>query len=110
MTVQIAHLAGGGRATPLALAVFADAMEAHDSRTKNLYFDTATVTDGENADGLKQDALFMKRIGFNRILYGTDTSPPNPSIRVSWALFKGLVPLSDQDIQTIARNVAPYLR
>jgi uncharacterized protein len=110
VTIQIAHMAGGGRATPSALTVFARAIAKGDPRTKYLYFDTATITEGESADGLKQDARFIREVGVTRILYGTDTSPPNPPARVSWALFRNLVPLTDDEFRSIAGNVAPYLR
>ena len=110
VTIQIAHLAGGGRATPSALAVFAGAIAKGDPRTKHLYFDTATITEGESTESLKQDAQFIREIGVNRILYGTDSSPPNPPPRVSWGLFRSFVPLTDDEFRSIARNVAPYLQ
>jgi hypothetical protein len=110
VTIQIAHLAGGGRATPSALAVFANAIAKGDPRTKHLYFDLATITEGESAEGLKGDARFIRQIGVDRILYGTDTSPPNPPARVSWASIRSLVPLTDQEFRSIADNVAPYLQ
>ena len=110
VTIQIAHMAGGGRATFSALAVFADAFGRGDPRTRNLYFDTATVTEGETREGLRQDAMFMRKIGITRILYGTDTAPPNPPARVSWALFRSLVPLTDAEFRIIASNRAPYFR
>lgn len=40
-------MAGGGRSTDAALAVIADARAARDARTKNLYFDVATLTEGQ---------------------------------------------------------------
>ena len=110
ITVQIAHLAGGGRATPAAMEVFAAAIAANDPRTKNLYFDVATLTSGETAEGLRRDAALIRKVGVRRILYGTDTAPPNPPARVSWGLFRGLVPLTDDEFRIIASNVAPYLR
>jgi predicted TIM-barrel fold metal-dependent hydrolase len=110
VTIQIAHMAGGGRATFAALAVFAEAFARTDPRIRNLYFDTATITDGETREGLQQDATFMRKIGMTRILYGTDTAPPNPPPRVSWALFRSLVPLTDAEFRIIASNRAPYFR
>lgn len=110
ITIQIAHMAGGGNSTPAALAVYADAIAARDSRTRNLYFDVATLTRNQTAEGLRQDAMLMRQIGLQRILYGTDTSPPNPPARISWGSFRGLMPLTDDEIRTIAGNVAPYLR
>ncbi len=109
VTIQIAHMAGGGRSTDSALAVFADAIAAGDKRTKNLFFDVATLTAGQSKEGLRKDAMRIRQIGLKRILYGTDTSPPNPTPRLSWANFKGLMPLTPEEIKTIAENIAPYL-
>jgi len=109
VTVQIAHMAGGGRATDSAVVVFADAIAAHDPRTKNLYFDVATLTAGETPQGLQRDAMRMRQIGLNRILFGSDLSPPNPSPRESWEMFRLRVPLTDDEFRVIAGNVAPYL-
>jgi predicted TIM-barrel fold metal-dependent hydrolase len=110
VAVQIAHMAGGGRATDSALAVFADAIMAHDPRAKNLYFDVATLTAGETPQGLQNDAMRIRQIGLNRILFGSDLSPPNPSPRESWEMFRLRVPLTDDEFRIIAGNVAPYLR
>lgn len=107
--VQIAHMAGGGRSTTAALAVFADAIAAGDARTKRLYFDVATLTAGQNAEGLRSDAAMMRRIGFDRILYGTDTAPPNPVARQSWTTFRIQMPLSDDELRIIEGNALPYL-
>jgi predicted TIM-barrel fold metal-dependent hydrolase len=106
--VQIAHMAGGGRSTPAALAVFADAIAAKDPRTRNLYFDVATMTAGATPEALRQDAAQMRRIGFHRILYGTDMGPP--AAGPSWQTFRVLMPLTDDELRVIAGNVLPYLR
>jgi predicted TIM-barrel fold metal-dependent hydrolase len=110
ITIQIAHLAGGGNSNPDALKVYADAIAAGDRRTKNLYFDIATATSGNTAESVRADAALMRRIGLKRILYGTDTSPPHPPARIAWANFKGLMPLTDAEFKIIAGNVAPYMR
>lgn len=106
--VQIAHMAGGGRSSEPALAVFADAIAAGDPRTKRLYFDVATLTAGQTPEGLKKDAARMRQIGFDRILYGTDTAPPNPPARQSWTTFRVQMPLTDDELRIIAGNVLPY--
>ncbi len=110
ITVQVAHMAGGGRSTDSALVVFAGAIVSGDPRTKNLYFDVATLTAGQSKEGLQKDAMRMREIGLKRILYGTDTSPPQPPARISWGNFKGLMPLTEAEFRIIASNVAPYLR
>jgi uncharacterized protein len=110
IVVQIAHLAGGGTSTLSALSVYADAIAAGDRRTRNLYFDVATSTNGETAENLREDAKLIRKIGVKRILYGTDTSPPRPPARVSWGIFRGQMPLTDEEFKIIASNLLPFLR
>jgi predicted TIM-barrel fold metal-dependent hydrolase len=107
--VQIAHFAGGGPGyTDEALAVYADAITASDPRTKNLYFDIATVAEGQSNEVLQTFARRIRQIGLHRVLYGTDLAPP--TARQSWMTFRTTVPLTEEEIKTIAGNVAPYLR
>ena len=109
VTVQVAHMTGGGRATQPALAVLADAIAAGDPRTRNLIFDIATLVDGETPEGLRQDAERMRQIGLDRIVFGSDTSPPNPPANRAWAALH-VLPLTEREFRRIANNVAPYLR
>lgn len=107
--VQIAHFAGGGPGyTDEALEVYAEAIAAGDPRTKNLYFDFATVADGQSKEVLQKLAERIRQIGPRRVLYGTDLGPPSP--RQSWMNFRMTVPLTDEEFKTIAGNVAPYFR
>jgi predicted TIM-barrel fold metal-dependent hydrolase len=107
--IQIAHFAGGGPGyTDEALEVYADAITAHDPRTKNLYFDIATVADQQSAEVLKTFAKRIRQVGLQRILFGTDLGPP--AARQSWLIFRTTVPLTDDEFKTIAGNVAPYFR
>jgi len=107
--VQIAHFAGGGPGyTDEALAVYADAITAGDPRTKNLYFDVATVADQQPAEVLRTFARHIRQVGLHRVLFGTDLGPPMP--RQSWLIFRTTVPLTDEEFRTIAGNVAPYFR
>lgn len=107
--VQIAHFAGGGPGyTDDALAVYAEAIAAGDPRTKNLYFDVATVADGQPDEVLRKLAERIRQMGPMRVLFGTDLGPP--AARQSWATFRITVPLTDDELATIAGNVAPYLR
>ena len=109
VTVQIAHFAGGGPGySDPALAVFADAIGKNDPRTKNLYFDVATVADGQSDEALRKFASRIREVGLKRVLFGTDLAPP--PARQSWATFRNSVPLTDEELRTIASNVAPYLR
>jgi predicted TIM-barrel fold metal-dependent hydrolase len=108
--VQIAHMAGGGRSTDTALSVFADAIAEGDPRTKNLLFDLATLTGGQSDENLVRDAERIRQIGLDRIVYGTDTSPPHPAPREAWNLLRTRLPLTSEEFRRIAGNVAPYLR
>ena len=107
--IQIAHFAGGGPGyTDEALEVYADAIAAGDPRTKNLYFDIATVADQQSAEVLKTFAKRIRQVGLQRILFGTDLGPP--AARQSWLIFRTTVPLTDDEFKIIAANVAPYFR
>lgn len=107
--VQIAHFAGGGPGyTDEALEVYAEAIAAGDPRTKNLYFDVATVADEQPEEVLRTFAKRIRQVGPGRILYGTDMAPP--TARQRWLIFRTTVPLTDEEFKTIAGNMAPYLR
>ena len=116
--VQIAHLAasGPGYNDPPAhsvLEALADAVAKNDPRTRKLWFDVTTVAVPGNS--AETSALLVKRIrqiGVKRILYGSDAavgSNPNLLPREAWEAFCRLE-LTKKEIQTIAGNVAPYLR
>jgi predicted TIM-barrel fold metal-dependent hydrolase len=106
--VQVAHFAGGGPGyTDEALEVFAKAIAAGDPRTKNLYFDVATVADGQSKEVLKTFAARIRQVGLRRVLFGTDAGPP--PAHQSWMTFRTTVPLTEEEIRTIAGNQAPYL-
>jgi predicted TIM-barrel fold metal-dependent hydrolase len=108
ITVQIAHFAGGGPGyTDTALAVFAEAIARNDPRIENLYFDVATVADGQSADVLEAFARRIRQVGIRRVLFGTDVVAP---MRQSWTTFRTTVPLTEAEFTMIAANVAPYLR
>jgi uncharacterized protein len=114
--VQIAHLAGSGPhldpGSRDALAMLADAVAAHDSRTRNLYFDLTTViTAGTPPGTAGWIAARLRQIGLTRILYGSDMAlGGNATARESWAAIRAKLPLTAAELETIAANVAPYLR
>jgi predicted TIM-barrel fold metal-dependent hydrolase len=114
--IQIAHLAGAGpgldRGSKEALSVFADAISAGDSRTRNVYFDVATtVTMQTSAEDATLIATRLRQIGLHRILYGSDMAVGgNPTARQGWAAFRGTLPLTEAEFRAVAQNVAPYMR
>ncbi len=112
IVVQVMHMAGGGPGwTDEALEVFANAVEQGDPRTRNVYFDVATVADLQTHEQLQLLARRIRQIGPERILYGSDgafagNAPPDKS----WGHFRGMVPLTDSEFAVIRDNVVPYLR
>ena len=112
VVIQIAHMAGGGPGwTDEALEVFADAMQRQDPRTRNMYFDVATVADLQTHDQLELLAKRFRQIGLKRILYGSDSAFGNHDTPdKEWGTFRGMVPLTDEEFDVIRDNVAPYLR
>ena len=110
VTVQIAHMAGGGFSNDSAMAVFAKAFAARDPRVARVYFDVASITTTVPDRALANDAAHMRRIGLDRFLWGSDmTSAENPA-RLHWRVYRGFSPLTDDELRTLASNVAPYLR
>jgi predicted TIM-barrel fold metal-dependent hydrolase len=106
--VIIAHFAGGGPGyTDEALEVYAEAVQKNDPRTRNLYFDVATVADQQTPATLQKFAERIRQIGPRRVLFGHDAGPPGP--RESWLIFRTTVPLTDAEFATIASNRMPYL-
>jgi predicted TIM-barrel fold metal-dependent hydrolase len=114
--VQVAHFAGTGPGyddppSDEAMAVLAEAAGRHDPRTRQLWFDVASLADRDitraNAD------LLVRRIrqaGVERILYGSDSAVgDNLRPREAWAAFRRL-PLTEAELARIAANLAPYLR
>ncbi len=109
--VQIAHLWGGAGFSPPALQVFAEAVAVGHPRTRNLYFDVTDIMRAivDSDEALTTVAARIREIGTDRILWGSDTSPPLPAPREAWLEFQAL-PLTDEEFRSIANNVAPYLR
>lgn len=111
VVVQVAHFVGGGGGYfDDALAPFAAAIAAGDPRVRNVYLDVAAVVDEQS---LPLDLLFrfaerVREVGLERILFGSDMTPPPAS--EPWARFRARVPLTDVEFRAIADNIAPYLR
>jgi predicted TIM-barrel fold metal-dependent hydrolase len=111
--IQIAHLWGGEAFSEDGLAAYADAVSAGHPATKNLYFDVAEVarTAAGSDKILKIVAERIRQIGLGRVLYGSDAALNGRlTPRQAWAQFRMDVPLTDEEVGTIARNVAPYMR
>lgn len=110
IVVQIAHLWGGEGYSAAALQAFADAIAAGQPHTRNLYFDVSEITAGiagtANRATQQQIAELMRRIGIQRMLFGSDGQNPAQS----WRSLVGFIPLRESELRKIGSNVAPYLR
>jgi predicted TIM-barrel fold metal-dependent hydrolase len=116
VTVQVAHMAGSGPgyndpAAHEVMAALAEAVAQGDPRTRNLYFDIASVAnEGVTPELDARLVAFIRQAGPARILYGTDAAIGNNlRPKASWAAVRKLS-LTPSEFDTIARNVAPYLR
>ena len=110
--VQIAHLWGGEQFSDAALAVYAEAVSRGDPRARNLYFDLAeaALVAGKSEEALQKIAARIRQIGLQRILYGSDGPvPESQAPKEAWKTTHAL-PLTPEELRTIAGNVAPYLR
>jgi predicted TIM-barrel fold metal-dependent hydrolase len=113
--IQIAHLAGAGSYDdPLvdeAIGVFVEAIAKSDARLKRVYFDVSGVAGlGDWKSKADVIAARLRQLGVERILYGSDgAGGRNPTPAEAWVAFTQL-PLTAEEIRTIATNLAPYMR
>ena len=109
--VTVAHLWGGGAFSADALDVYAAAVAAREPATRRLYFDVTDAALVASTPELAQVvADRIRQIGLDRILYGSDAAFSNhPDPGGSWAAFRKGIPLSADEFEKIAHNVAPYL-
>lgn len=113
--VVVAHFGGAGPGYPpqadSVMQVFAAAAERGDPRMRRVYFDVATAVTGETTPDI--GALVARRIrqvGVERVLYGSDLSPPGGSIAAGWATFRDKVPLTPEEKRAIAVNLTRFAR
>jgi predicted TIM-barrel fold metal-dependent hydrolase len=114
VTIQIAHLAGGGGyddpAIDEAVAVFAERIAQNDPRMKNIYFDISGVAGlGNWKSKAELVAKRMRQLGLSRLLYGSDAAIAGNLPIDTYKRWR-LLPLSEDEFRTIEANVAPYVR
>lgn len=116
VTVQIAHMGGSGPmldpGTKEAMVVLAEAAARGDAAMKNVYFDVATnIHPDSPAEDVEFMTARMRQIGLGRLLYGSDAATGgNVSAAKYWRALRKKSGLTPSELQTIASNVAPYLR
>lgn len=113
--VVVAHLGASGPGysaqNDSVMAEFGAAAERHDARMRNVYFDVSSNVDEE---ATPQDVALIARrirqIGAQHFLYGSDLSVPGGTIKAGWELFRTRVPLTADELRTIAGNVTRFAR
>jgi predicted TIM-barrel fold metal-dependent hydrolase len=112
--VVVAHLGYSGPGYPpddSVMAAFGEAAERDDPHLRNVYFDVATnVTAESSPESVALVARRIRQVGPRHVLYGSDLSPPGGSIRSGWEIFRGRVPLTPEELRTIAGNVTRFAR
>lgn len=109
VTVQIAHLAGGGGyhdpTTDEALSVFIDAIGRKDPRMKNVYFDVCGIAISNEWED-KADLIVqrIRQIGTKRVLYGSDAAIPGNLPKETLQRWHQL-PLTQEEFHVIETNV-----
>lgn len=115
VVVQVAHMGGTGPGyddppSQEVMSVLAEAVAKGDPRTRNLWFDVASVANGATPEQAALLVRHIRQVGVKRILYGSDAATSASQVpREAWAAFRKL-PLTDAEFSAIAANVAPYLR
>jgi predicted TIM-barrel fold metal-dependent hydrolase len=113
--IQLAHLAGSGPGygPDEAMATYAEAIASGDQRTRNLYFDVTncvTLKNDQPKEELDLIAKRLRQVGLRRVFFGSDMSTDtNPPPGVWWAAFRKKIPMTDEELRVIARNVPPYM-
>jgi uncharacterized protein len=116
VTIQIAHLGGSGPrldpGTEEAMVVLAQAASSGEAAMKNVWFDIATnIHPGSPAASTEFMAARMRQIGMSRLLYGSDLAIGDNVVAAEyWRALREKSGLSSTELQTIAGNVAPYVR
>jgi predicted TIM-barrel fold metal-dependent hydrolase len=112
--VVVAHLGYSGPGYPpddSVMAAFGEAAERDDPHLRNVYFDVATnVTAESSPESVALVARRIRQVGPRHVLYGSDLSPPGGSIRSGWQIFRDRVPLTPEELRTIAGNVTRFAR
>ena len=112
--VIVAHLGYSGPGYPDAdsvMAAFGEAAERNDPRMRRVYFDVATdVTEETTPANAALVARRIRQVGPSHVLYGSDLTPPGGSIGAGWRIFRDRVPLTAEEMRTIAGNVLAFAR
>lgn len=116
VTVQIAHMGGSGPrldpGTEEAMLVLAEAASRGEAAMRNVYFDIATNVHPQSpAEWVEFMTARMREIGMSRLLYGSDLAIGDNALPAEyWRALRERSGLTSSELETIAGNVAPYVR
>ncbi len=106
--IIVAHLGSAGPGYAQAdelMAIFGEAARRKDPRMRRLLIDIATnVTSDTTPEEAALIAERIRQVGPQRILYGSDLSPPGGSIARGWEIFRTKLPLTEAELRIIATN------
>ena len=113
--VVVAHLGasspGYAAQNDSVMAEFGAAADRRDPRMRQVYFDvSANVTEETTPQEAGLVARRIRQVGVQRVLYGSDLTPPGGSIKAGWEIFRRRVPLTDTEMRTVAGNVTRFAR
>ena len=113
--IVIAHLGFAGPGYPpendAIMAAFGQAALRSDPNMRNIYFDVATnVTVETTSEEAALVARRLREVGIERVLYGSDLSPPGGSIRAGWEIFRGKIPVTQAEFDELAGNRTRFAR
>lgn len=112
VVVQIAHLASAGspqdEGAQQALEVFVDAIARNDPRTRNLYFDATTLGEPPTPANAERWAAAIRRMP-TRVLFGSDATTATATPGGVWTAMRKLLPLTGDELTTIANNTPRYM-
>ena len=76
-----------------------------------MYFDVASIaTPDITPEHAREMVQRIRMVGVDKVLFGSDAvTPTNMHPREAWAAFTAL-PLTREEIERVAANVAPYFR
>ena len=78
---------------------------------RNIYYDVATnVTVETTSEEAALVARRLREVGIERVLYGSDLSPPGGSIRAGWEIFRGKIPFTQAEFDELAGNRTRFAR
>jgi hypothetical protein len=65
---------------------------------------------GVSPEDAQRWATSIRKLGIDRILFGSDATGATPTPGDAWAALRKLLPLTDEELLAIGNNLPPYMR